>query len=175
MQSLSSYTCGVVGLGRIGRKLAEMINPLVKKVMYFDPKIDEKQFERVSLETIYATCDAVFLHVPLIPETQCMINRNTLVKMGKKPILINVSRGGLIATDDLVSAVQQGQISGVGLDIADGIGDGVTNHPLFNFDNVIITPHSAWYSEQAMVKLRENAIAEAIRVAKGEDPKNRVV
>jgi len=175
MMSLSSYTCGVVGLGRIGRMLAQMIKPLVKDVVYYDPKIDTKDFQRVNLETIYQTCDAIFLHVPLIPETQSMITAQTFAKMAKKPILINVSRGGLIVTDDLVPALQQGQISGIGLDIADGIGDGVTSHPLFNFDNVIITPHSAWYSEQAMVKLRQNAMAEAIRVAKGEEPKNRVV
>jgi D-3-phosphoglycerate dehydrogenase len=174
MRGLSSYTCGVIGLGRIGRKLAEMIQPLVAKVLYFDPAIDEKKFQRADLDTIYSTCDAIFLHVPLIDPTQGMINADTLRKMAKKPILINVSRGGLIVTQDLVEALREGLVSGVGLDILDGIGDGVTEHPILAFDNVVITPHSAWYSEQAMVKLRENAIAEAVRLAKGEEPKNRV-
>jgi D-3-phosphoglycerate dehydrogenase / 2-oxoglutarate reductase len=175
MKGLSSYTCGIVGLGRIGRKLAEMIQPLVGKVLYFDPAIEEKKFQRADLETIYSTCDAIFLHVPLTDGTQGMINKDTFRKMTKKPILINVSRGGLIVTEALTGAVRDGLVSGVGLDILDGIADGVTEHPIFGFENVLITPHSAWYSEQAMVKLRENAIAEAIRLAKGEEPKNRVV
>ncbi len=175
MKALSSYACGVIGLGRIGRKLAEMIQPLVAKVLYFDPVTQDDRFERAPLDTIYQACDAIFLHVPLVDATQGMFNRSTFSKLARKPLLINVSRGGLIVTDDLVQAVREGQVSGVGLDIADGIGDGVTAHPLFEFDNVIITPHSAWYSEQAMVKLRENAITEVIRIAKGEEPKNRLV
>ncbi len=175
MKGLSSYTCGIIGLGRIGRKLAEMIQPLVGKVLYFDPAIEEKKFQRTDLETIYSTCDAIFLHVPLTDGTQGMINTGVFRKMAKKPILINVSRGGLIVTEDLIGALRDGLVTGVGLDILDGIADGVTEHPIFGFENVLITPHSAWYSEQAMVKLRENAIAEAIRLAKGEEPKNRVV
>jgi len=174
MKSLASYTCGVVGLGRIGKKLADMIQPLVEKVVYYDPIVEEKKYPRTDLETIYSTCDAIFLHVPLLDKTEGMINKDAFKKMSKKPILINVSRGGLIITEDLVRALQEGLVSGVGLDILDGIGDGITEHPIFSFENVVITPHSAWYSEQAMVKLRENAIAEVIRLAKGQDPKNRV-
>jgi len=175
MKGLSSYTCGVIGLGRIGRKLAGMIKPLVKQVLYFDPCVKTSDFDPADLDTIYRDCDAIFLHLPLIESTQGLFNRDTFGKLSKQPLLVNVSRGGLIVTADLVEAIRRGQISGVGLDIADGIGDGVTTHELFGFDNVVITPHSAWYSEQAMVKLRENAIAEAIRLAKGEEPKNRVV
>jgi len=70
-------------------------------------------------------------------------NKNVFEKMAKKPILINVSRGGLIVTEDLVGALRDGLISGVGLDILDGIGDGVAEHPIFGFDHVVITPHSA--------------------------------
>jgi D-3-phosphoglycerate dehydrogenase len=175
MKSLSEYTCGVVGLGRIGRKAAEMLSPMVKKVMYYDPVSTCDRFEKVELSRIYAEADAIFLHVPLIEQTRGMMNRGIFSKLERKPILINVSRGGLVVTDDLVAALKEGKVSGAGLDIADGIDNGVTSHPLFECENVVITPHSAWYSEQAMVKLRESAIAEAIRMAKGGEPKNRVV
>jgi D-3-phosphoglycerate dehydrogenase len=175
MKSLSEYTCGVVGLGRIGRKAAEMLSPMVKKVMYYDPVATCDRFEKVELSRIFAEADAIFLHVPLIEPTRGMMNREVFSKLGRKPILINVSRGGLIVTDDLVAALKDGNVSGAGLDIADGIDNGVTSHPLFECENVVITPHSAWYSEQAMVKLRESAIAEAIRMALGGEPKNRVV
>jgi D-3-phosphoglycerate dehydrogenase / 2-oxoglutarate reductase len=174
MTALSHYTCGVIGLGRIGKRLAEMIQPLVGKVIYYDPAIADRRFERAELETVYQTADAIFLHVPLTEQTRGLLDRNTFAKLAKKPLVINVSRGGLIVTEDLVETLRAGRVSGAGLDIIDGIGDGVTAHPLFGFDNVVITPHSAWYSEQAMVRLRENAIAEAIRLAKGEEPRNRV-
>lgn len=175
MAALSSYTAGVIGLGRIGRRLAEMVRPLVKNVIYYDPAIEDGRFERVGLQTIYQAADVIFLHVPLTDQTKGMLDRQVFGRLARKPLIINVSRGGLIVTADLVEALRGGQVAGAGLDIADGIGDGVTDHPLFTFDNVLITPHSAWYSEQAMVTLRENAIAEAIRLAKGEEPKNRVV
>jgi D-3-phosphoglycerate dehydrogenase len=174
MKSFSEYTCGVVGLGRIGRKAAGMLASLVKKVIYFDPVIKCDDYEKVSLERLYAEADAIFLHVPLIDQTRGMMNRSVFSKLEKKPLLINVSRGGLVVTDDLVAAMKEGKVSGAGLDIADGIDNGVTSHPLMDCENVVLTPHSAWYSEQAMVKLRESAIAEAIRMAKGEEPRNRV-
>jgi D-3-phosphoglycerate dehydrogenase len=174
MMSLSEYTCGVVGMGRIGRKAAQMLQPMVKRVMYYDPVGNCELYDKVSLEQIYAEADAIFLHLPLMDSTKGMVGKDAFLKMKKKPILINVSRGGLVVTDDLVTAIREERIAGAGLDIADGVVEGVVDHPLLKFENVILTPHSAWYSEQAMVKLRENSIAEAIRMARGERPKNRV-
>ncbi len=174
VKALSDYTVGVVGFGRIGRKFAEMVKPLVGKVVYYDPYVESDSLERVKLNELYATADAISLHLPLREDTKGMLDKTGFDKMSNKPIIINVSRGGLIVTDDLSEALASGQIFGAGLDIVDGLGDGVRDHRLFDFDNVILSPHSAWYSERAMVNLRENVLSEAMRLARGEEAKNEV-
>lgn len=174
VKALSDYTVGVVGFGRIGRKFAEMVSPMVKTVIYYDPYIENDSFNKVELDELYGQSDAVSLHVPLTDATEGMLNKGVFDKMPMCPIIINVSRGGLIVTDDLVEAMEEGKIFGAGLDIVDGLENGITEHKLFDFDNVILSPHSAWYSEQAMVNLRENVLEESIRLAQGEEPKNAV-
>ncbi len=175
IKPISEYALGVVGFGRIGKKFAEMISPMVKRVFYYDPYVESKLFDKLELDELYTQSDAISLHLPLTEDTKGMINKAAFDKMSKSPIIINVSRGGLIVTEDLIEALSAGKISGAGLDIVDGLAEGVTEHKLFEFDNVILTPHSAWYSAGAMERLRRSVLEEAIRLANGREPKNRVV
>jgi len=175
IRALSRLTVGVVGLGRIGLRFAEMVGPLAGRTVYYDPLVRSSSADQVDLDTLFEVSDAISLHVPLTEQTQGMINREVFGRLKKTPLLINVSRGGLVVTDDLVEALREGLISGAGFDVVDGLGDAVTEHAMFGFDNVVLSPHSAWYSEASIGRLRASAIAEAIRLARGETPDNRVV
>jgi D-3-phosphoglycerate dehydrogenase len=174
IKHIASMRVGVIGMGRIGKQLASMVQPLVADVVYHDRTTMDERFRIIPLQEIYATCDVIFLHLPLTEQTQHLLNAEAFAAMKKTPIVINVSRGGLIDTSALVAALRAGQIAGAGLDVADGIDAGVTEHPLFACSNVIVSPHSAWYSERAMVSLREKSIDEAIRMGLGQPPRHRV-
>ena len=94
--------------------------------------------------------------------------------MKREPIIINCARGTLVDTDALVDALSKGQISGTALDVIEDVPPFSLDNPLCQFDNVIITPHSAWYSEEALANLQRLAVEEVARVLKGERPKSLI-
>jgi D-3-phosphoglycerate dehydrogenase / 2-oxoglutarate reductase len=172
---LSALRVGVFGLGRIGSAFTKRIQPFVREVVAFDPFLSEPKLAGVGLTTpqqIFETCDIISLHLPLSQENHHLINDATIAQMERKPILINASRGGLVESAALIRALRSGQISGAGIDVFEE----EPNVPpeYFELENMVLSPHVAWYSEEANLQLRRSAIEEIIRVLTGHPPKNPV-
>jgi len=164
---LKGKTLGVVGLGRIGSRVAEIGKAFGMKIIYYDVKrnVDlEKALgaEYRDLDTLLQEADVVSIHVPLTKETHHMINEERLKKMKKTAILVNTARGAIIDTNALVKALTEGWIAGAGLDVFEQE-PLPPNHPLTSFKNVVLVPHigSATYeARHAMAELvAENLIA----------------
>jgi D-3-phosphoglycerate dehydrogenase / 2-oxoglutarate reductase len=126
----------------------------------------------VSMEQICETCDIISLHLPLSSKNHHLIRDQTIALMKRKPILINVSRGGLIDSAALIRALRAGQISGAGLDVFED----EPNVPagFLGLENVVLSPHVAWYSEEANVQLRRSSVEEIVRVLTGKKPNNPI-
>ncbi len=174
---LSTLRVGVLGLGRIGGKFAQSIQPFVRDVVGYDPFLSSQDFEakgivEMSVESIFETSDIISLHLPLSKESHHFISDEAIAQMKRSPILINVSRGGLIDGVALARALENGKLSGAGLDVFEN----EPNVPpeLVKLENIVLTPHVAWYSEESDLQLRRSAIEEIIRVLGGEPPKNPV-
>ena len=174
---LSALRVGVLGLGRIGTTFAKRILPFVREVVAFDPFLTAEQFKakgipQADLAEIFATCDIISLHLPLSKQNHHLISEEAIAQMKRKPILINVSRGGLIDGAALTRGLVSGQISGAGIDVFED----EPNVPVdyLALENIVLTPHVAWYSEEANLQLRRSAIEEIVRVLTGHPPKNPV-
>lgn len=174
---LSTLRAGVLGLGRIGTAFAKGIQPFVREGIAFDPFLSAEQFQtrkipQATLPEIFETCDIISLHLPLSKENHHLICESAIAQMKRKPILINVSRGGLIDSAPLIRALQSGQISGAGLDVFED----EPNVPaeLLALENVVLSPHVAWYSEESDLQLRRSAVEEIARVLNGQPPLNPV-
>ena len=177
MFRLSGSTLGLVAFGNIARQVAVRAAAFGMRVLFADPFINEGQFDapgkKVDLPDLLRQADYISLHPPLMPETRKMINDDAFAQMKPTAVLINCARGPLIDTDALVRALDSKKIAGCALDTVDP--EPLPNpHPLRNRKNVIINPHAAWYSEQAMVGLQAGAPNEIKRVLSGQWPVNVV-
>jgi D-3-phosphoglycerate dehydrogenase len=177
MYRLSGRTLGLVGFGNIARQVAVRAAAFGMRVLYADPFVKEGQFKepgrKVEVDELYGSSDFVSLHPPLTPQTRRMIDDAALAKMKPGAFLINCARGPVVDMDALVRALDAKKIAGCALDTTDPepLPDG---HALRSRDNVIVTPHTAWYSEQALVGLQAGAPGEVRRVLCGEWPVNVV-
>jgi D-3-phosphoglycerate dehydrogenase len=177
MFRVAGRTLGLVGFGNIARQVAVRAHSFGMRILYADPFVSAGQFEvpgeKVELPKLLADSDFVSLHPPLTPQTRKMINDETLSRMKPTAFLINCSRGPVVDTDALVRALDAKAIAGCALDTTDPepLPD---PHPLRGRDSVIITPHVAWYSEQALIGLQAGAPGEVRRVLMGEWPLNVV-
>lgn len=174
---LSTLRVGVVGLGRIGSTFARFVKPFVRDVVGFDPFLTTAQFatkglERKSLESLFESSDIISLHLPLSEESRHLISAGAIVQMKRSPIIVNVSRGGLIDGGALAQALESGKLSGAGIDVFEE--EPNVRPELLRLENIVLTPHVAWYSEEADLQLRRSAIEEIIRVLTGHSPKNPV-
>src|SRR5688572_26358480 len=174
---LAGATLGLVGFGNFARQVAVRAAAFGMKVVYSDPFVKQGQFDgpgiAASLDEVLAQSDFVSLHPPLTKDTRGMMSDSAFAKMKSSAWLVNCSRGPVVDTDALVRALDGGRIAGAGLDTTDP--EPLPNpHPLRDRDNVIINPHVAWYSEQAMVGLQAGAPNEVRRVLTGEWPVNVV-
>ena len=177
MYRLVGRTLGLVGFGNIARAVAVRAAAFGLNVLYSDPFVKQGQFtvpgKAVDLDTLLRESDFVSLHPPLTPQTRKMIGDDAFKKMKNTAVLINCARGPVVDTDALVRALDAKKIAGAALDTVDPepLPD---PHPLRGRDNVILCPHAAWYSEQAMAGLQAGAPGEVRRVLTGEWPVNVV-
>jgi D-3-phosphoglycerate dehydrogenase / 2-oxoglutarate reductase len=177
MFRLSGRTLGLVGFGNIARQVAVRAAAFGMRNVYADPFVAEGQFDipgrKMALHDLLGESDFVSLHPPLTPETRKMIGEDALSRMKPTAFLINCSRGPIVDTDALFRALDANKIAGCALDTTDP--EPLPGpHPLRGRENVIITPHVAWYSEQALVGLQAGAPGEVRRVLSGQWPVNVV-
>jgi D-3-phosphoglycerate dehydrogenase / 2-oxoglutarate reductase len=177
IRRLSGSTLGLVGFGNIARTVAVRAAAFGMRVLYADPFVRDGQFDvpgkKMELHPMLRESDFVSIHPPLTPETRKLINDAAFAQVKPSAILVNCARGPIVDTEALVRALDAKKIAGCALDTVDPepLPD---PHPLRGRDNVIVNPHVAWYSEQAMVGLQAGAPNEVRRVLSGEWPVNVV-
>ncbi|WP_420619152.1 phosphoglycerate dehydrogenase [Candidatus Poriferisocius sp.] len=164
---LSDKTLGIIGLGRIGRLVAERALGFAMRVIASDPYVSEESalhsvMALVSLEELVAQSDFITIHVARTPETVGLINSELLKRAKPNLRIVNVSRGGIVDEADLAEAVASGRIAGAALDVFDG--EPITKSPLFDLDSVVVTPHLGASTEEAQSKAGD-AIAEQVMLA----------
>lgn len=175
---LQGQILGVVGFGRIGRAAAQKGLGLGLEVMVFDPYVEAetiaaKGMRPADLNTLLREADYITLHTPLTDDTRHMINARTLSLMKPNAYLINVARGELIDEDALAQALREERIDGAALDVL-AVEPPPADHPLLHDERILITPHAAWYSEEAKYDMRVRACEEVVRVLRGEPPRAAV-
>lgn len=143
---------GIVGLGRIGTATALRARALGMRVAAHDPFVGPDAFERagavaVDLDDLLATSDVISLHAPLTSDTHHLLGRAAFARMRRTPVVVNTARGGLVDTAALVEALDGGVVRAAGLDVLEGEPDVTRHGPLLGRDDVVVTPHVAWYSQ----------------------------
>lgn len=161
-ETISEKTLGVIGLGRIGKKVSSIAQSFGMKVIAYDPYVEEVDFlqsnvERLGLEEVCKQSDILSLHVPLTKKTRKLINRKTLNWISETTYLINTSRGELINEADVFMALKEGELMGLGLDVFENEPLD-SNSPFLNLKNVVVTPHCAAKTKTAFQRSASDAI-----------------
>ena len=172
--SLHGETVGIVGLGNIGRAFAKRVAALETHVIACDPYVDDARFaalgvERVSLDVLAARADYVSVHTLLNAETRHLINEAFLRRMIPTACLINTSRGPVVDEQALIRALQEKWIAGAALDVQEKEPP-VPDSPLLHMDNVIVTPHAAYFSSPAVAQVPRRCGEEVARVLTNQRP-----
>ena len=174
MFRLSEQTIGVVGAGRIGGAFARKARVFCKRVIVCDPYLSAEAVkamgaESVDFENLLRESDHVSLHPPHTEETRKMFGLEEFKKMKPTAYIVNTGRGELIDEKALLTALTEGYIAGAGLDVTDPEPPKPDN-PLFELDNVIVTAHSAFYTEDSMRDLRQRTVEAVVTALRGEWP-----
>ena len=174
MYRLRGKTVGLIGFGNIPRLMTPKAQAFGFKVIAADPYAPKELFEKFNVESVtmdelYERSDFISVHAPLLPETKGLVNKEAFKKMKKTAIIVNTARGPLIDEKDLIEALNNKEIGGAGLDV-------VETEPLpedsalIGRDNVILAPHTAFYSVEALEELQTKAASDVARVLNGEEP-----
>jgi D-3-phosphoglycerate dehydrogenase len=170
LSRMPDLTVAVLGYGRIGRETARKLTAFGCRVITYSvpAPVAQAPITAVDLARIQADADVIILHIPLTPESAKMIDARFLASCRKQPLLINVSRGGLVDNAALLAALQSGQVRGAALDVVDG--EPSPPMDLLRHRNVVVTPHVAYASTAALIELRRRACEEVVRVINGDVP-----
>lgn len=155
MKSIWGQTLGIIGFGKIGRAVAVRAKAFGMRVIANDPYADPQWFDKlgvasVGVDTVLAESDVISLHMNLTHENAEMITADHFARMAKKPFFINTARGGLVDEAAMYEALTSGKIMGLGLDVLTSEAPDVGGIPVLDRDDVIITPHSAFYSDSSI-------------------------
>jgi D-3-phosphoglycerate dehydrogenase len=168
---------GLVGFGRIPQLVAPKAQGFGIKVVAYDPYIGQEVFKRALVEKVefaelVKISDYISIHSPLVPETRHLFNADIFRQMKQTAYLVNTARGPIVDEEALAKALDAKQLSGAALDVLSQ--EPPNGSPLFGRDNVILTPHTSFYSVESLVDLQVKAAEEVVRVFKGEMPRNPV-
>ena len=174
----SEMTLGIVGLGRIGKRMAHISRNVFRRVLACDPYLIDGDFpayvERRGLAELFAECDVISVHSPLNTETKGMIGAPQFARMRHGSYLVNTARGAVVKIDDLLSAVDSGILAGAGLDVLP-VEPVPADSRLLGHPKVILTPHAAFFSVEAEAELRRKAAQNIISWLKTGRPDYVVV
>jgi len=166
-------TLGVVGLGRIGRSVAERARALGMRVLAFDVAEDQRYaaahgITYVSLEELLRRADAVSIHVPLTSETRRLIGARELAWMRPDAVLVNVARGGVVDEEALADALKTGRLGGAAVDVF--AAEPPWDSPLLHAPNIILSPHMGAHTVEAMARMDLMAASDVVAVLRGDRP-----
>ncbi|TMI03603.1 MAG: C-terminal binding protein [Betaproteobacteria bacterium] len=179
LKRAGEMTLGIVGLGRIGKRMAHVSRNVVRRVLACDPYLIDGDFpayvERAAdLAGLFAASDVVSVHAPLSDETRGMIDADVLGRMRPGSYIVNTARGAIVDIDDLLAALDSGILAGVGLDVLP-VEPIPAESPLLGHPKVILTPHAAFFSVQAEIELRRKAAQNIVTWLKAGRPDYVVV
>lgn len=171
-------TLGLIGFGRIARAVAKRAKPFGLNIIAYDPFLPAEIFEendvrQTSVEDLIRVSDFISIHTPITALTSGLFSEEQFKLMKPSAYLLNVSRGRIVDETELYFAIQTRKIAGAALDVMTNEPPNF-NNPLFNLENVIVTPHAAFYSEGAMLEVRRRAVEEVVRILSGKWPENMV-
>jgi len=172
IRRIEGTVLGLVGFGHIPRLVVPKAQAFGMKVIAYDPFVKPEQFkalkvEGVDLDTLLKTSDYISVHAPLLPATRGMLNADAFAKVKKGVYLVNTARGPLIDEPALIAALDAKQVGGAALDVVT-TEPLAKDSPLLGRDNVIITPHTGFYSIEALEELQTKCAADVARVLSGE-------
>ena len=170
MIELYGKTAGIIGLGRIGQQTAKILNAMNMRIIANDnheTDAGRKVAEYVDRETLFRESDVIFLHCPLFPDTNGMINKENIAKMKDGVIIINNSRGQLVVEQDLADALNSGKVYAAGLDVV-STEPIKSDNPLLTAKNTIITPHISWAAQAARQRIMDATIENVKSFIAGE-------
>ena len=174
---LEDKVLGLVGFGKIGRKVAQICNKCFKmKIFYFDlflPEDIKTDFEckRCSkMEEIFINSDFISIHIPYTKENHHIVNKDILAMMKKSSFIINTSRGGIIDEEALATALEEDKIAGAALDVFENEPPNADN-ALLKLKNIILTPHSAALTKESSRRMAMHAAEGVADVLEGKEPK----
>jgi D-3-phosphoglycerate dehydrogenase len=171
LRRIEGQTLGLIGCGRIGGRLSVKALGLGMRVLAYDRVPPPAGVTSVDLDALLEQSDFVSLHLPLTSETRAMIGESVFQRMKPSAYLINTARGGLVDTVALAHALRQGWIAGAGLDVLPEEPP-ASDDPLRGLDNVILTPHVAFYSEESLADLRRRTAQSVVEVLAGRAPEH---
>ena len=171
---LQNRTVGLLGFGRIAREVSKRFKAFGLEVIAYDKYADEAVFKafdvkQVSFETLLEASDILSLHVALTEETKGLINYETMKKLPKDALIINTCRGEIINEADLVKVMKEGHLAGAGLDVLISEPPDASNE-LLHMDEVFVTPHASYVSQESEQELRSETSLNIIRAIRGEKP-----
>lgn len=173
---LAGKTMGIIGFGRIGQDTGKIAQAMGMNVLAYDafkrPELESDTCHYADLDTVLAQSDVIALHCPLFPETEGIINKDTIAKMKDGVMIINDARGPLIVEEDLRDALNSGKVAGAALDVVSTEPIRMDN-PLLDAKNVILTPHIAWAPKESRQRLMNIAVDNLKHFVDGE-PQNIV-
>ena len=169
LRRVRELTCGIIGLGRTGRRTAEKLRGFGVRLLGHARRPDSPiaGIEMTTLEALLSRSDAVIVHLPLTAATRHLLDRERLALMKPGAVLINVSRGAVLDTQALIEALESGRLSGAALDVLESE---PTVPAALMRPNVILTPHIAFSSDASLRELRRKASEEVVRVLRGGRP-----
>lgn len=166
-------TVGILGMGAIGREVCKMARGLGMSVLAYDPFLPEEKIiscgalYEPDYEELLKKADFVAVHVPLTEQTRGMIREKQLREMKETAIIINCSRGGIVDERDLYAALTSGEIAGAGLDVYEQ--EPISpDHPLLSLENVVLSPHSAAQTKEAVIKMADMCVRGCLAVLAGK-------
>jgi D-3-phosphoglycerate dehydrogenase / 2-oxoglutarate reductase len=177
---LEGKTLGIIGLGKIGRKMARRAAGFDMRVIAYDPYVDADLVEAdgsgarlVAFDELLSSSDFVSVHCTLTPETRLLLGQRELRAMKPSAFLIDVSRGAIIDESALLRGLQEGWLAGAALDVfpSEPLAD---QHPLLSMPNVVVTPHLAWYTWEAAARQSQQAADAVLDVLAGRRPRSIV-
>jgi D-3-phosphoglycerate dehydrogenase len=174
MHRLRGQTLGLVGFGHIARKVAERGRAFGFQIIAYDPYVDAPAMadlgaEKVALDALFARADVVSLHTPLTAETRGFIGQAQFAAMKPGAIFINTSRGRVVDEEALIAALRSGRLAGAGLDVL-WTEPPARDNPLLQMDTVVLAPHSASTTVEALADLAEKISRQIVQLLRGEWP-----
>lgn len=177
VRRIDESTVGLVSLGPIARRAAQQLSGFGAELVAYDPFVDadamaEVGVEKVGFDELFDRSDHVAVYAPLTDATRGMVDGDALARLSAHSVVVNVGRGPVVDAEALLAALESGGIKAAGLDVLDE--EPPADDPLVGRDDTLVTPHAAWYSEEAYTELNERGAADVAAVLNGEVPDGRV-